>query len=491
MEKKKNGCKAFLISKKKILQRMAALVFLVSLLFLDVVRVTAASTLEEDLYDNSQSGLNIDDDDFANGNLLVDLFYNLNDWGYSFWPVIGIPFTNGIVDIREYEIGKSTNGNIDMGKNFQDGFYFELADKTKMFSKGSNIKVSVSNYVNAIYFHSSDGSVIEKVFNSSAVNSVGLYLYDINGTRSFISVQDYSISSNHNILNFSFSFENVPFDVYQMQFYLTYQPDEAYSNSTSYFDNASYYFIRDIGFNKGKINFSEVEHSATDEMLGAINDNLDDIWARLVAIYDMVEDGFSAIVTLFYDLMDFLDVEFDSLSQTIVTQAGETRNTIVTQFTNLTNKLSTWFSNLTSTITNQFSSLTTNLRTWYNGLTSTLNTNFQNLLNQNKQEHEEVINGYDDSVGSSKNEEVSGSLNDFNASQGEIMDDMNENMDDFTLPSSGLVGYAVQFTTTFPLVASMMQSVFDSSGQFGLILSVIFAMTIFAMLVGLFKYYND
>lgn len=491
MEKKKNGCKAFLISKNRILRSVVTLLLLVSFLFLDVVRVTAASTLEEEVSDNTQSGLNIDDDDFANGNLLYGQYYYMNGTQYAYSPVGYHSFANGAVDITEFTVSNSLNGSIDMGKTFDERLRFRLSDHTVMFGKGSNIDISVSNYMNMVTFYGSDSSVVEKTFNVDSIGGYYLYAFDINYSSVSLPVYNFSVTSNHNTLNFNFSVKDLPFDVYEIHFGFWYRPNEAYSGSNVYFDNASYSFVRDFGFNGGKVSFSETEYSATDEMLGAINDNLDDIWARLCAIYDMVEDGFSAIVTLFYDLIDFLDAEFDSLSQTIVSQAMETRNTVVAQFTNLTNNLSSWFSNLTGTITTQFTNLTTNLRTWYNGLTTTLNNNFQSLLNQNAEEHEETINGYDDTVGSGKNEEVSGSINDFNTSQGEIMNDMNENMDDFTLPSDGLIGYAMQFTATFPLVASMMQSVFDSSGQFGLILSVIFAMTIFAMIVGMYKYYND
>lgn len=499
MEKKKNGCKAFLISKSKILRSVVTLLLLVSFLFLDVVRVAAASTLEEEaeISDNSQSGLNITDDDFANGNLLYvhNLSYNdgavVRDYGYPHTV-----FMNGITDVFHWTVDASSNVNFDRTKMMRSRFKFSLADGTKMMSKGSDFTFSLSGLYNGVSVYNLDDGLVASDYLGSSSSLDGCYvsitLYDIDGnTNASYRVPLTRTNLEYKEFGFDFDFEDIPYDVYSMVILVNYSPSTALKNVASFMGSDNYYLVLDSGLIDSSISITESLYSETDEKLDAINDNLDDIWARLVAIYDMVEDGFSAIVILFYDLMDFLDAEFDALSQTIVTQAGETRNTIVTQFTNLTNKLSTWFTNLTNTITTQFSTLTSNLNTWYIGMKNHIYQNFQDLLNQNKNEHEETINGYDSISGNIENDGVQSSINDYNNSQGEIMDDMNENMDDFTLPSDGLIGYAMQFTTTFPLVAGMMQSVFDSSGQLGLILSVVFAMTIFAMLVGLFKYYND
>lgn len=58
------------------------------------------------------------------------------------------------------------------------------------------------------------------------------------------------------------------------------------------------------------------------------------------------------------------------------------------------NQIKYYIELLETSVTSNFNKLTTNLTNWYNGLVSNLNTNFDRLLNQNTEEHEETINGY-------------------------------------------------------------------------------------------------
>ena len=112
-------------------------------------------------------------------------------------------------------------------------------------------------------------------------------------------------------------------------------------------------------------------------------------------------------------------------------------------------------------------------------------------LEQNSEQHDEVINGFDASGGNSASGNLGNSLDSMEEVESGITDKAFEGMNEYTIPEEGVTGYAQQFLTTFPLVAAMMQSIYDSSGPFNILLSVTFTFVLVSMLIGLYRFYKD
>lgn len=175
----------------------------------------------------------------------------------------------------------------------------------------------------------------------------------------------------------------------------------------------------------------------------------------------------------------------------ITSSISNLQTAVVNEVSELRNDTVTWLTNVRDTISSNFSTLFSNMQTHYNGMISNLTTWFDTLFDKMDNEHEEIINGYD----SSTNNEAAGQLNDSMTQAMEKEDAVNQQangyVDGYTINGDGVAGYATQFLTVFPLVSSMMQSIFDSSGAFGIIFSVIFTMTIVCMFIGMFRWYKS
>lgn len=111
------------------------------------------------------------------------------------------------------------------------------------------------------------------------------------------------------------------------------------------------------------------------------------------------------------------------------------------------------------------------------------------LVDKNNQLLDDTMNGYDDSTGNAANDKLNSSLDSLDNAQSGITDGALSDLDSYTLSPTGVLGYAVQFGQTFSLVASMLQSIYTSAGNFNIIISVVFTLTISCMLLGLAKFF--
>lgn len=102
---------------------------------------------------------------------------------------------------------------------------------------------------------------------------------------------------------------------------------------------------------------------------------------------------------------------------------------------------------------------------------------------------DELINGYDSSAGDTTNDNLSDSLNSYDEVQSEVIDTAIGNLDSYTIGSGGIAGYAAALLTTFPLVSSMMQSIFSSAGNFAIVITAGFTLTIVCMVLGISKFF--
>lgn len=104
---------------------------------------------------------------------------------------------------------------------------------------------------------------------------------------------------------------------------------------------------------------------------------------------------------------------------------------------------------------------------------------------------DDIINGYDSTSESDAVKELENTYQLAMQQENSINNDAFGYIDGYTINTDGVVGYATQFLTVFPLVSTMLQSIFDSSGPFGIIFSVVFTMTIVCMLIGMFRWYKS
>ena len=115
----------------------------------------------------------------------------------------------------------------------------------------------------------------------------------------------------------------------------------------------------------------------------------------------------------------------------------------------------------------------------------------QNDLQQTQNElTDEMMHGYDTTASNSVTGEFDLAIADYNHAESEITDTAIGNLGNYTIPEKGLAAYATQLVTSMSLVSSMLQSIFDSAGDFTIIISVGFATVIVSMIVGLYKFFS-
>lgn len=175
--------------------------------------------------------------------------------------------------------------------------------------------------------------------------------------------------------------------------------------------------------------------------------------------------------------------------QTIDAIKADTTNT-TNWFTTLISNLSTWYYQRKEDLSNWFLDVDTRLSSGFTALYSQMTKEQSELLDQMTSEHEEELHGYDTTKESDINTELSGSLGNLEDVEKDVTNVAFEGMSEYTI-TENVVDYAPQFLTTFPMVASMLQSIFDSSDELGIMISVIFTVTIVSMVIGLYRYRSD
>ena len=100
-----------------------------------------------------------------------------------------------------------------------------------------------------------------------------------------------------------------------------------------------------------------------------------------------------------------------------------------------------------------------------------------------------IATGYDNNRAGATKNKLGNSVSSMQDAESSIVDGAVSDLDSYTLPSTGILGYAVQFGQSFSLVGSMLQSIYVSAGSFNLIISVVFTLTITCMLLGIAKFF--
>lgn len=124
-------------------------------------------------------------------------------------------------------------------------------------------------------------------------------------------------------------------------------------------------------------------------------------------------------------------------------------------------------------------------------LMGALQTHFDNLISKLDEEQEEVINGYNNTGAENTNNSLSNSMTDIDNSQQIVITNGTQSLDDYTIPTDGIVSYGTKFVGAFAFVGSCMQAIYDNSGGFTIALSVACTVLIISMLIGLTKFYKE
>lgn len=100
-----------------------------------------------------------------------------------------------------------------------------------------------------------------------------------------------------------------------------------------------------------------------------------------------------------------------------------------------------------------------------------------------------MTTGYDTSTGDGATDSLNGSLGSYDEAEGAVTDTAVGNLDNYTITSDGISGYATALLTTFPLVSAMLQSMFESAGNFAILITAGFTLTIVCMIIGISKFF--
>lgn len=154
----------------------------------------------------------------------------------------------------------------------------------------------------------------------------------------------------------------------------------------------------------------------------------------------------------------------------------------------LLNSIITWLSDITSNIQVFGQGIISNIQSYGQSIID----KFDELFKKIDDDQEELINGYDSTENDSAASTLGSTIDNLEENEAQIKDQAFENINEYTVPESdGIASYATQFATVFPLIASMMQSIYTQSDGFGIIISIAFTLTIASMLIGLFRFYKN
>lgn len=106
-----------------------------------------------------------------------------------------------------------------------------------------------------------------------------------------------------------------------------------------------------------------------------------------------------------------------------------------------------------------------------------------------KGQTDNIMNGYDSTQGNSSLGSFNEGMGKLEDAQSSVTDSAYDKLDSFTIPTDGIGNMVAGLTASAPIVSAMLQSVFQASGDFTIIMTVTFILTIVCMLLGIAKYF--
>ncbi len=119
----------------------------------------------------------------------------------------------------------------------------------------------------------------------------------------------------------------------------------------------------------------------------------------------------------------------------------------------------------------------------FDGLKQSINTMSQEVQNKLQTTTDQITGGYDNTEISSTNQELSGKIDEYEASEDEIMDQISEPLENFEFDNP-----VTQYLDTFLMFGNFLQSVFVAAGPFGDVINLSFLMSIALMVAGLYRF---
>lgn len=114
------------------------------------------------------------------------------------------------------------------------------------------------------------------------------------------------------------------------------------------------------------------------------------------------------------------------------------------------------------------------------------------IEHQTQQQHQDannIMNGYDSTQGNASLGSFNEGIGKYEDAQSAITDSAYDNLDKFTIPGGGIGNMVAGLTASVPIASTMLQAIFQSSGDFTIIMTVTLILTITCMLLGIAKYY--
>lgn len=122
---------------------------------------------------------------------------------------------------------------------------------------------------------------------------------------------------------------------------------------------------------------------------------------------------------------------------------------------------------------------------------STQLTDQHNSISDKLEEIKKLLTrGYENEAADETQGTLNSTISDYEKAESEIKDAAIENLHSFTIPQNGLESYGAEFLSGIMLVSGMLQSIYESMEEFKAIVSVLFTLTIVAMLTGLFGFFK-
>lgn len=260
--------------------------------------------------------MNLDDEDITGGGLTVkmDTYYSSYGWNLVPFTPTEQPFSKSVLQ-SIYNLNKPVNG--------LDRIIFSMGDASKLFSKGSQVSISISNIINYIGV----SGVGEFNINPSSISNVYIRTYDIEGNTNYFLADDFSVSGgNSGYYNVTLTVNEMPTDVYQIWIDLGFSISSAYGNGYNYFVGTDAYSIsRCGGFYNSVFDFEETPQDKTDGLLGSI-----------IQIVTNIKDG---IVNLPSKIASSIKAFFDNIVNAITNMVTALKDKLSEVITSITTKL--------------------------------------------------------------------------------------------------------------------------------------------------------
>lgn len=122
---------------------------------------------------------------------------------------------------------------------------------------------------------------------------------------------------------------------------------------------------------------------------------------------------------------------------------------------------------------------------------TTLLTEHHNSLSDKLEEIKNTLTkGYDTTDSDSVSGKIEESMKVTESTDKVLTDNAIDTLDGFTVPSDGLAGYGPQFLRAITLCSGMLQSIYESLGEYSSVVSILFTITIATMLIGMFRFFK-